>query len=219
MTSMSHPATTDTARRKRKRERRVSELLLGSLTLSDEAEVSVEDLIDSLKDRAFGLVLLLFALPNCVPIPPGLASLIGLPLIFFGLQLALGSPQPWLPRFISSRKINRSHLIEVIKRANVVLRRLERICQPRLVAITGPRSERVIGLAVLVFGLSIAIPLPFTNFVPALGIAIIALGLLTKDGVAVILGLLTGVFGLAVTGGVLASVVASLGFLTGYLSF
>lgn len=196
------------------RRRRASDLLLDALNGIDHGEVTIQYIMDSLRDRAYGIVLLLFALPNCVPMPPGLSSIVGIPLIFFGIQLALGEPRPWLPRFLAQKSINRDKLTSFVDKAvKTVFRQIEIICRPRLIWFAGPRAERAIGALVALFGVSVTIPMPFTNFLPALGVAIISLGLLEEDGAAVIAGILVGLFGLAVT----LTVLFSLSYLTVWL--
>ncbi|NBC31715.1 MAG: exopolysaccharide biosynthesis protein [Alphaproteobacteria bacterium] len=159
---------------------------------------TLDDLVRGLKDRAFGLVLLLFALPNCIPGPPFLGSVFGLPLLFFGIQLAAGRRYPWLPRVIAQYSLDRETLLAIIGRGRPVLERIERICRPRLAVVTGPRSERLLGLAMTILAAAVMIPLPFTNFIPAVGIAVIALGLLEEDGVTILVGLTIGLIGVAI---------------------
>ena len=60
-------------------------------------------------------------------------------------------------------------------------------------------GERLVGFFCLVFSLSIAVPLPLTNFIPATGIAIMSLGLLSKDGITVIAGMIVGSCGVTLT--------------------
>ncbi len=192
---------------------RASDILLTVVAESGSHEVAVGDIIHSLRDRAYGIALLVFALPNCVPIPPGVASVVGLPLIIFGIQLAMGVREPWLPKVIARRPIRRSLLTSVLGRAARALLMLEHVSRPRVLWITGPRAERLIGGAVVVYAGSIAIPLPLTNFVPAFGIALIGLGLINRDGIVVALGLLIGLIGVGVT----LSVLVSLGALTAWL--
>src|SRR3954468_17318372 len=46
----------------------------------DEAEgetISIGAIIEAFGERAFGFVLILFSLPNCVPAPPGIAGIVG----------------------------------------------------------------------------------------------------------------------------------------------
>jgi len=56
----------------------------------------------------------------------------------------------------------------------------------------GDRGERVIGLFLVFFCASILVPLPSTNTVPGIGVAIVAFGLMARDGILVILGSIIG---------------------------
>jgi hypothetical protein len=60
------------------------------------------------------------------------------------------------------------------------------------------------------------VPVPFGNALPSFGIAVVAAGLLQKDGVAIAIGSLIGIAGtvyvLAVIGGIWAAARALLGF-------
>ena len=177
---------------------KASEILGKALRSFDQPKITLEALIAAIGERAFGLILILFALPNCVPAPPGVGSIMGVPLILLGVQLARGRRTPWLPRVIGQRQLSRSALIAVLDRSMPYLRRLERICRPRFTWLTGPEAERLYGILIVVLACAIAIPLPFTNFVPAVGIAFIALGLLEEDGVTAIIGVTIGTIGLAI---------------------
>jgi hypothetical protein len=177
---------------------RASDLLLQVIGRSDHPEVSIGDLVHGLGDRAFGLVLLIFALPNCVPAPPGISSLLGFPLFFFAIQMIQGRAEPWLPAGIARRKMKRADLSKVAVRAAKYVVMLERICRPRWNVLAGRSAERWIGVFILLLATSVALPLPFSNGPPSWAIAIIALGLLEEDGLAIVLGTLIGVIGLAV---------------------
>ena len=74
--------------------------LLCSLAEAPGETLRFADLLAGLGERAFGALLLVFALPNCLPVPalPGLSTLMALPLVLLSAQLALGRRQPWLPR-------------------------------------------------------------------------------------------------------------------------
>ena len=72
----------------------------------DEAKgetISIGEIIEAFGERAFGFVLILFSLPNCVPAPPGIAGIVGTPVLIFGIQMMLGHKRPWLPGFILRR--------------------------------------------------------------------------------------------------------------------
>jgi hypothetical protein len=75
--------------------------------------------------------------------------------------------------------------------------------------------EKIIGLYMTVVTIILLVPVPFGNALPSFGLAIIAAGLLEKDGLAILVGALVGLAGTAyvfiVLGGVLAAGKALLG--------
>jgi hypothetical protein len=88
---------------------RVSELLDFFVAGHPGDRIVLGDLIDLLGDRAFGAMLLIFALPNMVPVPlPGLSTVLGAPMVLFAAQLMLGHPKPWLPARLSKLSIARA---------------------------------------------------------------------------------------------------------------
>lgn len=201
-------------KRNQRLQHRASYVLYETVTGFTTARPTVDDLVRALKDRAFGLVMLLFALPNCIPGPPFLGSVLGLPLLFFGVQLAIGRRFPWLPSFIRRYAIDRETLLAIVARGRPVLERIERVCRPRLQVVTGPRSERLLGVAMTILSAAVMIPLPFTNFIPALGIAVISLGVMEEDGVTIMIGLAIGLVGVALVVAVLVGAGAVFTMLT-----
>ena len=74
-----------------------SELLLSLVRNFPRERMAIQNILDGLGERSFGLVLLLFGLLSAVAVVPGLATITSLPLLFFGLQMLVGSRTPWLP--------------------------------------------------------------------------------------------------------------------------
>ena len=75
------------------------------LTLAEDRSkdrIFISDILHAMGDRAVVALILLFALPNVVPVPPGTSAILGTPLLFLTAQLALGQ-KPWLPRVIAGR--------------------------------------------------------------------------------------------------------------------
>src|SRR5215203_5411042 len=79
--------------------------VLGALAARPDANVSIRDVLDAFGDRAYGALMLLFAAPNVLPMPPGTSAVLGAPLLFVTAQLMLGRPTVWTPRFICERSI------------------------------------------------------------------------------------------------------------------
>lgn len=163
--------------------------------LVDEAlgdEVSLGWILAQLHERAFGLFLLILALPCCIPFLYGIPQIVALPLMFVSAQILLGRRVPWLPGKLAARRVSTSGLRSLADRAGPWLRRIGAISRPRLGALTRPPVEHLVGLALVLFSASILVPLPGTNSVPGIAVVLVAMGLLQRDGVLVILGAALG---------------------------
>jgi len=172
--------------------------LLGALARGPSQRIAVGEMVDALRERGFGLVTLLLALPNAIPGPavPGLSAVTGVPLALLAMQMAWGRPEPVLPAWLRRRSIARSGFARTVGRLRPVLERLEVVIRPRYPRLTGPRAERLLGAWIAFAALVMCNPLPFGNLPMGWGLATLALGLLERDGLAVLLGL--GVTGLGV---------------------
>jgi hypothetical protein len=186
-------------------------------SLADDAtreRISVSDLLAALGDRALAALLFVFALPNVLPVPPGTSVVLGTPLVFLAAQLALGRA-PWLPSVIMQRSMLRADFASLVRRMAPWLVRGERLLRPRLMALTTPPIEYVVGLVCLVLALVLALPIPLGNVLPALAICLLALGVLERDGLWVLAGLLTTAISAAVVSGVIYAIVkAAIFFVT-----
>ncbi len=193
---------------KKRKERAASEVLEDAAARYQAThandKVSVGELMEVLHERGFGILLVIFVLPNCIPIPaPGLVSLTAIPLLFLSAQMIYGADHPWLPSWVNNEAIKRSLLAKLVGKASPVMRKIERLLRPRISFASSETGEKVLGLFCFLFSICIAIPLPWTNLVPGYGILIMALGLLSRDGVVMLIGLLVGLFGATITGGIL----------------
>ena len=81
--------------------------------------LTLDDAIETLGDRAFGLAMLMLALPMAVPISaiPGISTVFGVPLILIAGQLMLGHPRPWLPHWLGRKSLPRADLGRMIDKA------------------------------------------------------------------------------------------------------
>ena len=137
-------------------------------------------LMHSLHKRSFAIIMLLIAL---VAITPGLSVLAGLLLTIPALQMIAGKPAPIFPRRIASRSLPTRRLAAVVQRSIPVLRYLEKVVHPRWHTPL-EATKRLIGAAVALLSATLVlIPIPLSNVVPALAIALISLAYLEEDGV------------------------------------
>lgn len=183
----------------------VSALLVGVAERHPGPRIALRELVDALGDRAFGLLMLLLALPNSFPIPspPGFSTLFGAPLMLVSLQLAVGRERPWLPRRLLDKTVAQADLLRFLRRAEPYMQKMERRVRPRWEGLASGWGERLVGLVCCAMAGIMALPIIFGNFPPALSISILSLGLIEKDGVAVAVGLLGSVIATVIVGLVL----------------
>ena len=187
-------------------ERPTSEYLASVVAENKNETMTVGELKHALHERGFGILMALAALPLClpVPVPPGYTTFFSIPLFIFSIQMILGMRAPWLPLWLEKKEIKRTNLEKLVEKAKPWLRKIEIHLRPRMTYISVQNWEKVIGTFSFVFALSIALPIPMTNFPPGWGILIMSLGLLSKDGLTIIIGIIVGVIGVGITMVVLA---------------
>jgi hypothetical protein len=187
--------------------------ILKNLATDESRErISVADLLATMKDRAFGALLFIFAMPNTIPTPPGTSAILGIPLVFLSAQMALGR-NPWLPKLIANRSMLRSDFAGMVDKASPWIARAERMLKPRWPACSSHTAERLLGCFCLVLAIVLALPIPLGNMLPALAICMIAFGILEKDGVWIAIGTLLGIVSLFLVAGVIYAIIKSLIFL------
>jgi hypothetical protein len=148
-----------------------------------EDKIPVSTVIDRLDGRAFGLLLLVLALPNCIPNIPGISTIFGALLFAPALQMIFGAGRPWLPRRLAEFEIEPRHLRMGIDGALPVLKRVERLVQPRLEFLTQKPATIWFGIQTLILAGILFLPIPFSNWPPGMSVAALAIALLQRDGV------------------------------------
>lgn len=190
----------------RQRPRHASQVLR-ALAADHAPRLSLDELTRRLDDRGFGIVFLVLALINCMPLPPGVSTVTGVMMMLTAVQLLLGRHRLWLPGFIARRSIPRAGFRAAVQRALPLLRRFERMCRPRYSWLTRGLSERLIGLVVLILAFVITLPIPVIgNIPPGIAVAAIAVSLLERDGLAMLAGLAAGIVAFAINVGVVGAV-------------
>ncbi|WP_132999609.1 exopolysaccharide biosynthesis protein [Luteimonas arsenica] len=187
--------------------------VLAALAAGPEGEVvTLGSVIEGLGGSLFGMLLFIATLPAFLPIP-GVAGALSGPLVsLIGLQLLVFMRRPWLPRMISGRGPKRGTLARFEHRVSPWLLRLERVVRPRLPAmIDHPLARAFTGLLLVLLGILLALPIPFTNYPLGLLLLVAALALVERDGLLMVFAWIAGTVAVAVlgvTGGTLATLAA-----------
>lgn len=164
---------------------------------------TVGDLVTAMGDRAFGALLLCFAIPNLLPIP-GVSTVMAVPLLYVAIQLVCGKENCRLPKSVTRRTLRWKYFDRVVP----YVARAERLLRPRLSSLVSPGSERIIGLLVIALAGILFLPIPLGNIAPAMSIAILGMALMQKDGLAVLFGIGAGIGSAILAFGVVAALAA-----------
>ncbi|MCU0762737.1 MAG: exopolysaccharide biosynthesis protein [Hydrogenophaga sp.] len=184
----------------------LSLVLLALANDASRGRIRIQDLFAALGDRAIGALMFVFAVPNVVPVPPGVSAVLGTPLIFLAAQLMTGRG-PWLPAVVAQRSLPREDFARLMDRVLPWLMRGEKLLRPRLGVWVRPPMEYLVGAICLLLAVVLVLPIPLGNTLPALAISVLALGVLERDGLWVLAGLVAATVAVAVVSGVVLAVI------------
>lgn len=174
-----------------------------SETLTDVAHALPEDkttiqrLMTEIGEQGILLLCIVFMVPFLTPIPvPFISNFFGLIVILLTFGVILNRV-PWMPRRFLEREIPTPALSKALIRGAGVMTRIERLLRPRLGKLTtvGP-VNRLNGVVMLLAAILFSLPVSFipgSNTFPALAVVLISAGMLTKDGLFVLLGYLASI--------------------------
>ena len=186
-------------------------LLLDAFAEGDPDEVlQLGDVFTGLGRRSFGMLLFVSTLPGLIPIP-GVGGAISGPLVVLvGLQLLVGLRKPWLPGFIARRGPHRHAMARFRDLLAPWLTRLERVVKPHAAAMLDHRlASAFTGLQLVLLGVLLALPIPFTNYLFAALLLMFAFALLERDGRLMGVAWVAAVVAIAVFGVLSGSLVAA----------
>lgn len=158
---------------------------------ASEGSLSLRQLLEVFGPKGHVLLIIFLLLPFLQPIPiPGVSTALGAAIALIGLFMMLDRP-PWLPDRLARVTIQASILLRICSGLEALLARLESWVKPRGKHVFSHLwFKRLNGFALFALAtfLSLPLPIPFSNFFPAVTLLIISLGLLEEDLRAVMVG-------------------------------
>lgn len=175
-------------------------ILLKQLATGDgHDDLTLELLLESFRHRSYGLFLLLVLLPVFIPVPFGQGAFSGLLTSLIGMQLLMQFEHPWLPAFIGQKPFKRQHIINFQKRFDRWLGYIEKLCKPRWEYLFDHTWARAFsGLLLVVLGVLLALPIPFTNYPFGIIVLAFSLGFIERDGILLSIGWVLGIVEIAI---------------------
>jgi hypothetical protein len=172
---------------------------------------TVGDLVDGFGPRSFAVSFLVLMAFPAVPLPTGgVSHVVELATMLLAIELVAGKREVWLPDRWRDRPL--AGLSGRLGRALVGrVRWIERFARPRFAGVLELSVvHRLFG--VLVFGLALAAFLapPFSGLdtLPAMGVVVLSVGVLLRDLVVSLVGVLLGSVGVGVVVGIGHAVVS-----------
>lgn len=160
----------------------------------DHRSSRLGDLLAATHTRGYHLLLFVIALPFVGPIPlPGFSIPFGAAIALIGARMAVDRP-PWLPSWLMRRRLPPHVLAHTLQGASKIVMTLERFTRPRLARLTHAHlCQRLAGALIVISGLfmTLPLPLPFSNSLPAWTVIFLAGGALAGDGLFLLVGLLS----------------------------
>lgn len=173
--------------------RSLSDILKSIETECKDETISIDNLLEAFHERGFGFFLFIFALPAALPLPAiGVGTILGIPLVFLTAQQAIGRHTIWFPEKFRNKSLKRERVTSMIDSALPWTMRIEKFIKPRFEFVTHGLFSRLIGVFGFIMALSVCVPLPLTNTVPSFGIALMSIGVIMRDGLAVLIGAIIG---------------------------
>jgi hypothetical protein len=186
-----------------------SAVLDGLLRKAPSGAVTIDWIMDGLRERSFGIVILILGLFALVP---GLSTVVGILLAWPAVQMILARNSPRLPRRIAAWPLPAQKVSRLVARTVPVLRRIETMIRPRW-PTSFAWTKRVVGAVIMLLGVTLVGPIPFSHVIPALAIMLVALAYLERDGVMLAVGLVVALMSLAISAAAVWGTIAGIEFL------
>ncbi|CAL1690533.1 hypothetical protein MMB232_00660 [Brevundimonas subvibrioides] len=182
-------------------------LVAGLAEVSGPDGLTLREIRDRLDERAFGLMILILAIPCLVPALYGVPQIVGIPILLLAGQMLVGREEPWLPEALLKRTVSKAMLDRMADFAVKRMGWFERLSRPRLTIFTRGIAEQA--AAAFMILATVTIVLPMTNTVPSVALSLLSVGLIQRDGLFVAAGAAVA------TGWATALTVVAVGFFVG----
>lgn len=163
-----------------------------------EGDISLGRLLLHFGQHGLLVLTILLTLVFMIPVSiPGVSTVFGAAILLIGISRLSGKPL-WLPARLRDRPLPSERLRAALQRGTLWVQRLAKVSKPHRLPglVDGRLIELVNNLAFILAAVLLMAPfglIPFSNTLPGLALLCFAVGLLQRDGVAILLAHLTNV--------------------------
>jgi hypothetical protein len=162
--------------------------------------VSMQTMAQAHGPEAHGTLLLLMALPCLLPVP-GVGTVLGMGMVALAAAMWRGHTATCLPQRVAELEMPVHWAQRVLRLLAAAYALAGRHARARFSHLAAAGRRSGLALAVGLMAVIVVMPIPFGNVLPALALALIGLGLVFRDGLAVAAGLVVAALACLATGG------------------
>lgn len=159
----------------------------------DSERLTLGQMLERVGSQGLLLLAALLTLVFLIPVSiPGVSTVFGAAILLIGVSRLLDRPL-WLPGRLRDRELPAERLRQMLGRGMVWVHRIERVSRAhRLPSLAQGRAMDVFNSLVFIFAaLLLMMPfgfIPFSNTLPGIALLLYAIGMIQRDGVAILLG-------------------------------
>ena len=165
----------------------------------DVLKVKFGDILDIISRYSqFTLIAIaVFPLILPIPYPPGMPTMLSIPVFVFILNALVGKKIIKIPEKVRNLSFKIDSLKTVVVKSTMIVTILAKISRGgRLKWIIDPQMTKIHAFFMLIMCTLIALPFPGTNYLPSISIFVIAIGVVLTDGILVGIGYFIGLSGI-----------------------
>ena len=174
--------------------RGLTDIINQVIDLAAADRISLRDVLRTIGDASFAPILLLPALAVATPLSgiPFFSTTMGILIFLIAAQMLLRREHLWLPDWILRRHIKGQLVRDGFRRLYPVAGWIDARTERRMRFVARRHLVFVPQLLCLLSGMIMPILefVPFTSSILGVGVALLALGMLTRDGLLTIIGML-----------------------------
>ena len=161
--------------------------------------VKFGDILDIISKYSQFMLIAIAVFPLILPIPypPGMPTMLSIPVFIFILNALVGRKIIKIPEKVRKLSFKIDSLKMVVVKSTIIVTILAKISRGgRLKWIIDPQMTKIHAFFMLIMCTLIALPFPGTNYLPSISIFVISLGVVLTDGILVGIGYFIGLSGI-----------------------
>ena len=152
--------------------------MLAAVLIRYKQKISIHELINAFSSNTFPITFLILAIPSALPIPAvGYSTPFGLAILLIAMQFIFRRKALCIPKFIQRYEIPTSIVKKALSPILLIMGFLEK---------NFPQQKRNLShklpvILIALLSIIMAIPIPFTNTIPAIGISLLAIAMIHNN--------------------------------------